>query len=134
LDLNFIILKYALIDRKYMKIFIFGLIAGILILTSCANTPSVAELGENGEQIVRMAVIGPEFVPSEITVQAGKTVKLIVDGSKAYGCMKYFTIPSQKIDVELNSGENEFVFTPTASGNIPFSCRMNMAKGVIRVK
>jgi len=116
-----------------MKLLIFAVLIG-LFLAACTNNSYSAEIAENGEQIIRIAVIGPEFVPSDITVQPGKTIKLIVDGSKAYGCMKYFTIPSQKIDVELNEGENEFVFTPTASGNIPFSCRMNMAKGVIRVK
>lgn len=103
------------------------------LLVGCAQTGQNTPQINGGVQEIAIKVVGPEFVPSEITVTKGIPVRLNVDGSKAVGCMVYFTIPSQNINVELKKGDNYFEFTPEKTGNIPFSCGMNMARGVIRV-
>lgn len=103
------------------------------LLVGCAQTGQNTPQINGGVQEITIKVVGPEFVPSDITVTKGVPVRLNVDGSKAVGCMVYFTIPSQNINVELKKGDNYFEFTPEKTGNIPFSCGMNMARGVIRV-
>lgn len=102
----------------------------IIILAGCQVQKPVVE---GDSQIINMKVNGMEYSPSEIFVEVGKPVKFIVDGTDAEGCVQYFTIPSLGVNGKLKSGENIFEFTPKKTGEIPFSCSMNMAKGKIVV-
>lgn len=88
---------------------------------------------EGDYQTINMIVDGIDYKPSEFTVIKGHPVKFIVDGSKAQDCVQYFTIPLFGISTKLKQGENVFTFTPQQVGDIPFSCTMNMARGVIHV-
>jgi len=85
-------------------------------------------------QTVKILVDGIDYIPSTVEVEKGKPVRLIVDGTKAEGCVQYFIIPKLKINTKLEPGENVFEFTPTEVGDIPFSCSMRMAMGKIVVK
>jgi len=103
------------------------------LLVGCAQTGQNTPQMDGGVQDITVKVVGPDFVPSDITVTKGVPVRLNVDGRKAVGCMTTFLIPSLNIRAQLGKGDNYFEFTPEKTGNIPFSCGMNMARGVIRV-
>jgi len=108
-------------------------IALAALLVGCAQTQQNQPQTIGGVQDITIKVVGPDFVPSDITVTKGVPVRLNVDGRKAVGCMTTFLIPSLNIRAQLKQGDNYFEFTPEKTGNIPFSCGMNMARGVIRV-
>jgi FtsP/CotA-like multicopper oxidase with cupredoxin domain len=105
-----------------------------LLAAGCAQTTgNDSSIVTGGAQEITIKVVGADFVPSDITVQKGIPVRLNVDGRKAMGCMTTFLIPSLNIRSQLKAGDNYFEFTPTETITIPFSCGMNMARGVIRV-
>lgn len=115
-----------------MKRIIWALLLAVALI-GCVQTGQDTPQMNGGIQEITIKVVGPEFVPSDITVAKGVPVRLNVDGRKAAGCMTTFTIPSLNIRAQLKTGDNYFEFTPQETGNIPFSCGMNMARGVIRV-
>jgi plastocyanin domain-containing protein len=81
-------------------------------------------------QILRMTATDGGYTPNEFQVEAGKPVRLIIDG-EARGCASYFTAPKLGISQRLEIGDgNVFEFTPTA-GRYDFSCSMGMFSGVI---
>jgi|GEM_PF-1680645 len=105
----------------------------LALLIGCAQTSQNTPQFNGGVQEITIKVVGADFIPSDITVQKGVPVRLNVDGRGAKGCMTTFLIPSLNIRSQLAAGDNYFEFTPQETGNIPFSCGMNMARGVIRV-
>lgn len=85
----------------------------------------VAELVD-GKQIVRMKVDGYDYYPSRFVVKQGIPVEWRIDGTGAAGCAQ--VLVAQKIGLQkyITEGENIVTFTPTETGNIPFSCSMGM--------
>jgi uncharacterized protein len=80
-------------------------------------------------QEVHMSVQGSRYEPSTITLEQGRPVRFVVDGTNADGCARGFMIPSLGVRQNLQPGENVFEFTPTQEGEIPFSCTMGMVRG-----
>jgi FtsP/CotA-like multicopper oxidase with cupredoxin domain len=111
-----------------MKKIIFMIMMMVLAACQAISTQKTVDVQE-----AYIKVDGMEYVPSEIYVVKGKTVKFTVDGRDAQGCVEYFTIPSLGINARLKKGDNVFEFTPKEAGEIPFSCSMNMVKGKIVV-
>ncbi len=125
-------------SSKWVIVLIITIAAIILYLGSNQlsgknpDNPKNTGTGQDYQEI-RMSVEGIDYVPSELTVEAGKPVRFIVDGTRAEGCVQYFTIPKYGISTELKAGENVFEFTPDKTGEIPFSCAMQMSNGIIKV-
>ena len=89
---------------------------------------------ENGQQIVRMTVDSSGYHPNDFTIKKGLPVRWIISGDNVFGCQAYFVVPKLNIQQTLKSGENIIEFTPTETGEIPFSCSMGMYWGRFVVK
>jgi len=85
-------------------------------------------------QEIRMTVTSGSYVPSTLTVDAGKPVRWVIDGTKASGCTTYIISTELGVSKRLIKGENivEFI-APKEKGTYGFSCGMNMVKGTMNV-
>ena len=101
---------------------------------------AAAPMGEDGYAVVRDGV---QYVYSEIdygsypviTVQTGLPVKwtIYADESKLTGCNNEIVVPTYKLDIPLQAGENIVEFTPTQTGVVPYTCWMGMIRSSIYV-
>lgn len=82
-----------------------------------------------GAQVVNMTQDGSGYHPNVLSVKKGVPVKWIVDSINPYSCASSLVVPSLGISKTLQRGENIIEFTPTATGEIPFSCSMGMYRG-----
>ncbi len=80
-------------------------------------------------QEIRMTQGFDGYTPNVLTVQKGKTVKWIITSKSAFSCASSIVMPKYGISRSLKKGENIITFTPTATGEIPFSCSMGMYRG-----
>ena len=95
--------------------------------TTNNNPPPATTSSETQE--VRMEQNSYGYSPNVFTVQKGKKVKWIITSTNAYSCASSIMMPKYNINVYLKKGENIIEFTPTESGEIPFSCSMGMYTG-----
>ena len=82
-----------------------------------------------GVQEVRMTQSGSGYSPNRFTVKKNQTERWVINSTSQYTCASYIIMPSFGISQALKSGENTIEFTPTAAGEIPFSCSMGMYRG-----
>lgn len=87
----------------------------------------------DGVQIIRMEQTADGYKPDHIVIKKGIPVKWIITSKYQYTCAAQFAAPSLGINSWLQSGDNEFEFTPDESGTIPFSCSMGMYRGTVTV-
>jgi uncharacterized protein len=83
----------------------------------------------NQEQIVEMHIASGSFSPNVLKIKKGVPVRWIIKGDQVTSCTNKIVIPSLNITKSISFGENIVTFTPTASGDIPFSCWMGMVRG-----
>lgn len=93
---------------------------------SANNNPSTTS---SEVQEVRMEQNSYGYSPNVFTVQKGKKVKWIITSTNAYSCASSIVMPKYNINEYLKKGENIIEFTPTETGEIPFSCSMGMYTG-----
>jgi plastocyanin domain-containing protein len=99
-----------------------------------SSNPAVAAAASNGVQEVRIVVKGG-YTPDTIVVQAGKPVRLQFYRDETADCSERLVLEEFGIDVALPAFQTTAVeFTPTAAGEFPFRCGMNMLKGVVVVE
>lgn len=109
---------------------------------SMADNPSNNTLNTNvdkavlqdGVQLVTMSAGNRGYSPSVYYVEKGVPVKWIITGDKLNSCNNAIIVPSFKLEMNINKGENlvkEFV--PENNEDINFSCWMGMLRGVIKV-
>jgi len=91
--------------------------------------------GDSGDvQEVRVTVKGG-YTPDTIVVQAGKPVRLQFYRDETADCSERVVFPAFGIDVALPAFQTTAVeFTPSAAGEFPFRCGMNMLKGLLVVE
>lgn len=88
---------------------------------------------ENGVQVVRMTENNRGYSPNRFSVKKGVPVKWIIDAQAPYSCASSLVVPKLGIQTSLKAGENIIEFTPTETGQLPFSCSMGMYVGVFNV-
>ncbi len=81
------------------------------------------------EQVVYMTQDADGYSPNVLTVKKGMPVKWVINSKSTFSCASYIVMRKFKIGKPLNKGENVFYFTPTETGEIPFSCSMGMYTG-----
>jgi sulfite exporter TauE/SafE/copper chaperone CopZ len=91
------------------------------------NNKSVIQTGD--EQVVRMTQNFDGYSPNVFTVEKGRPVKWIIDSKTNLSCASFIVMKKFGIGKPLQKGENIFTFTPTETGEIPFSCSMGMYRG-----
>jgi uncharacterized protein len=89
-----------------------------------ATAPAEAQ-----EQIVEMHITSSGFQPSVLKIKKGVPVRWVIKGDQVTSCTSKIIIPSLNITKSISFGENVVIFTPTKSGEIPFSCWMGMVRG-----
>lgn len=105
-----------------------------LVFTGKANGGSLPTDDNSAEpQIIRMTQSGSGYSPNKFTVEKGRKVKWIITSTNPYSCASSIVMPKYGIDSYLEKGENILEFTPTKTGEIPFSCAMGMYRGKFNV-
>ena len=90
---------------------------------------------DQGVQVVQLTVTKDGFVPSQVTVKAGKPVKLIVTRKTERTCateivMKDFGV-KEALPLEKPVTVN---ITPKKAGDYRYACGMDMIAGVLKVE
>ena len=90
---------------------------------------------KDAAQVVQLTVTSEGFVPSQVTVKAGKPVKLVVTRKTEKTCateivMKDFGV---KQDLPLEKPVTVDV-TPKKAGDYRYACGMDMIAGVLRAE
>lgn len=84
---------------------------------------------------IRVRVSSAGYEPSRIEVQRGQPVRLAFTRTDAENCGGTVVFPSQNIRRELPVGQTVLVeLTPQASGELNFTCGMNMYRGALVVQ
>lgn len=86
-----------------------------------------------GVQEIAMTVTPSSYSPNTLTIQAGRPVRWLVDGTNALGCTSIMTIPALGITKPLAAGENIIEFTAPTKGPLAFMCSMGMVRGTFNV-
>ena len=93
------------------------------------DTGEATVTDSTGVQEVRMTQSGSGYSPNTFTIEKGKKVKWIITSTNSFTCASSIVMSKYGIDVFLKQGENIIEFTPTQTGEIPFSCSMGMYRG-----
>ncbi len=93
------------------------------------NTVAGTSSSSADVQEVKMTQAGSGYSPSTLTVEKGKKVKWIITSTNQFSCASSIVMPKYGISKNLVKGENIIEFTPTETGEIPFSCSMGMYRG-----
>lgn len=96
-----------------------------------APVPSLGVVpGAEGEaQVVQMTQGASGYSPNQFTVQVGRKVRWVINSTNQYTCAAYISMPAYGVNQPLKVGENVIEFTPTVTGEIPFTCSMGMYRG-----
>lgn len=98
-----------------------------------AATAVPAEIVDN-RQIVRTIVDDNGYTtPPTILMKKGVPVKWAIEAKSLNGCNNPISIPELGIETALTAGQNVIEFTPQKSGNLIFSCWMDMITGYFHV-
>jgi sulfite exporter TauE/SafE len=135
------------LSKKYMnKIFtvsgvilvLLGVILGFRAITAWEGTrqPKVAyypakasEVQNKNSQTVKMDLTYKGYEPNTLTVKKGIPVRWVINVIEMSGCTNAIVLHGYDIEKKLQYGENIIEFTPKESGEIQFSCWMNMVWG-----
>ncbi len=87
----------------------------------------------NGVQVVNMTESSTGYTPNHFTVVSGVPVEWVIDAQEPYSCASTILLPAMNITEHLVAGKNTIKFTPTAAGELKFSCSMGMYFGSFTV-
>ena len=110
----------------------------ILIATESASKPienstNQSVVMENGFQVIHMTESAAGYLPNSFTIKKGVPVRWEIESTPDRSCANALIVPSYKIREFLKPGSNVLEFTPTQTGQIPFSCSMKMFTGNFNV-
>ena len=89
---------------------------------------------EAPKDATKITVSSEGFEPASISGKAGQPLKLAFFRKDAENCGGEIVFPAQNIKKTLPVGKTVLVeFTPSAAGEIAFSCGMDMMKGKVIV-
>ena len=112
---------------KKIKLFL-GFAAVIVALSGAFAL--VTNVVEAHTRTVKIRVDKNGFSPSSIEVEAGHKLNLVFNRADKDNCGGTVVLPKYKIRKTLPVGKDVIVsITPTAAGNISFTCGMGMYKG-----
>ena len=85
-------------------------------------------------QVIRMVAEAHAWSPDHFELRGGVPVRWIIDGRHQGPCTARLRVPGLGLEVTLEPGETVVEFTPTATGELPWSCWMGMAEGRFTVR
>jgi len=86
---------------------------------------------DGSSQTVEMNVGIEGYSPNILIVQKGLQTNWIINGQDMRDCSNQLVIPDAAYVMDLKEGNNEIKFTPQETGEINFTCGMNMLYGKI---
>jgi plastocyanin domain-containing protein len=93
-----------------------------------------AAAGADGVQNIAVTVHGG-YSPGVIEVERGRPVRMTFDRQEDSSCSEEIVLPAFGIRRFLPAFKQTAIeFTPTAPGDIEFTCGMSMLRGTIRVR
>ena len=99
------------------------------------STPLTGAVVSQGQaQDVKLSFINYNYVLEPSTLKAGVPVRMEVDMSTVYGCMRDVRIPAFGVSKYVKEGDNVIEFTPNKAGTFNIACSMNMGRGTFTVK
>jgi len=104
-------------------------VAGNVLTTNKTEEKQQPAPAPSEAQTLKMSVMASSFEPSVLKIKKGIPVKWVINGDRISGCTSRIIVPSLNISRALSAGENVITFTPSQSGEIPFSCGMGMVRG-----
>ena len=100
-----------------------------------AATTSTPPASTDGVQTVDLKISGGFYQPASLNVRAGVPVRLNVTRDDKPTCGDVLSIPSHNINKPIPVNQVTTIeFTPSAAGDLEFTCGMNMMKGKIVVQ
>jgi heme/copper-type cytochrome/quinol oxidase subunit 2 len=112
-------------------------LTGLAVGTAAATSQPVqvqASAGAWQLQEVKIRMEPTEYAPDVVTVKRGQPVRLTLEAAGNAGCTRSFVMPDFGIRTVVPRGGSEtFEFTPDRTGDFPYRCSMNMARGTLRV-
>ena len=124
------------------------LVLAALLLAGCANEPkssgaaavpaaettTAAAASQSNVQTVDIKVSGGEYIPASVNVTNGQRVRLNFTRDAKPTCGDVVVFPDHNIRKEIPVNQVVSVdLTPAQSGNVKFTCGMNMMQGTIVV-
>lgn len=106
--------------------------ASHLVFSGSGNN-TVAGAASGQVQEVKMTQSNSGYSPNSFTVKKGQTVRWVINSTSPYSCSATILLPKYGISQSLKQGENVIEFTPTETGQVPFSCSMGMYRGSFNV-
>lgn len=96
-----------------------------------ASVGTVAPTTDNNKevQVVKMAITYNGYSPNVLYVKKGVPVRWVIDAKQISGCTDAIILHGYDIEKDLVKGENVIEFTPRETGEIKFSCGMQMVWG-----
>jgi Cu+-exporting ATPase len=89
-------------------------------------------VGSDGVAEVRLAIVNTQYVPSSLSIPAGRPVRLVVDRREAAACSDQLVIPSLGVRADLKPNGVTVIGLPaTARGAYTMTCGMGMMSGRI---
>lgn len=96
---------------------------------------AAARPAKRAQRTIEIAVTSGGFVPAEVKVKKGETVRLAITRKTAKTCATEFVMSDFGINQSLPLDETIYVeFTPTKLGRIEYACGMKMVSGVLVVE
>lgn len=92
------------------------------------ENPEIAVLKENYQEI-RMNVTAKGWTPDRFIIKKGVPVHWVVNGVEITNCNKAIQVPEYNLKFDIIPGEKTIVFTPNKTGDILWSCWMDMIPG-----
>lgn len=109
---------------------IFNIANASQLFSSTSVSQPLSSQPVNGQvQEIRMTQDYSGYRPNVLTVKKGIPVKWIINSTNNFTCAASIVMPKFGISKYLQKGENVIEFTPTETGEIPFSCSMGMYRG-----
>ena len=107
----------------------------LAVLTAALAAAPACKQGPREGEPVRITVTKNGYEPFRIQAKAGKPLTLVVTRTTDETCATEIVIPEAEIsqDLPLNQAVT-ITFTPKKTGQLRYSCAMNMFQGVIDVK
>ena len=91
--------------------------------------PTSAAATVAGVQVVHMKLTRRGYEPNVLYAKAGVPVRWVIDVVEMSGCTNRLIMPAYKVNKSFKLGENVIEFTPQRTGEIKFSCWMQMVWG-----
>jgi hypothetical protein len=92
-------------------------------------SPTASAPADASVQVVHMQLTRRGYEPNVLYARVGVPVRWVIDVVEMSGCTNRLIMPQYGVNKKFVVGENVIEFTPTRTGELPFSCWMQMVWG-----